>query len=462
MSHTRISQNHFNNSHGMCAVFIYICGACAAFLMICGGSFQALLQRFILSKLSSDLPEFLSSRWLSVITPALLIILPLSLLPNMAALAAASTLAFAVYSFNIATVACEFIRSVNSRPDGSPMIPPDAEWVHWNFEAIKAVPIMMFAYQCHVQSVPIFAEMTITPRLLPCCSGNGACRQVQGSLGAKLKGAVPVYILTFVQCTVLYLVMGVSGYLLFPVDTKSNILDNFGGDDNIMLVVRILVGCAVALHYPIDLHVARTALYDLVCGCVGKVPVHPAPYVSLAQCTLAIWSGSLITACLVTDLGTVFQVLGGVACTLFIFILPGLMLLLDDSDWEQLAPETGDAHPELDNKEQIQDSREAEGAVSAIDEIPLLVGEAHCQGDQSTTLGHGASCTHTGIVEAMDVDEIDAGVCSSSAELNYGAGGRSLENSCRRRSCATRVLGWVLVSIGACVMCLTVYLTLFW
>ena len=96
--------------------------------------------------------------------------------------------------------------------------------------------------------------------------------------------------MTFGQCTLMYAVMGVCGYLLFPVDTQSNILNFLGTDNNLVLVFCILVGFAVALHYPIDLHVARTALCDLVCGCLEVVPVHPAPYVSLAQCTAALWS----------------------------------------------------------------------------------------------------------------------------------------------------------------------------
>ena len=82
------------------------------FMMICGSCFEALLLRFILYRVSDTLPAVLSSRWLSILIPSALIILPLSLLPSMVALAATSTLALAVYSFNITAVAREFIEQL--------------------------------------------------------------------------------------------------------------------------------------------------------------------------------------------------------------------------------------------------------------------------------------------------------------------------------------------------------------
>ena len=436
------------------AVFIYICGACTAFMMICGSSFQALLQRFILYRVSDTLPAVLSARWLSILIPSALIILPLSLLPSMAALAATSTLALAVYSFNIAAVASEFIGAAASAIPGAPIIPTHSEPFHWKLEAVKAIPIMIFAYRCHVQSVPIFAEMASAPRLLSCCGSTDTdAERSQNAATSKQQRVLPIFIMTFGQCTLMYTVMGVCGYLLFPVDTQSNILNNFGTDNNLMLVVRILVGFAVALHYPIDLHVARTALYDLVCGCLGVVPVHPAPYVSLAQCTAAIWSGSLVLACLVTDLGIVFQVLGGVACTLLIFILPGLMLLFDDASGVR-----GSMPLQIHSRENMEGGTEdSRGGEAAIDRIPLLPSSTGSGGrDQGSTADED---------RAVDIDSPGVGcqVGLDVAFVSAVSGGQEGEGARGdgEIGCGTQVLGWFLVSFGSCIMLLTVYLTFF-
>ena len=421
-------------------------------MMICGSSFQALLQTFPIIYGPTEVPPI---RWVSILIPSTLIILPLSLLPSMAALAATSTLALAVYCFNIASVASQFIRSAGSRAPDVPIIPTHAEAYHWKLEAIKAIPIMIFAYQCHVQSVPIFAEMTPAASLFSCCSStdsDGERSQIAAT--AKRRRVLPVFMVAFAQCTVMYTVMGVTGYLLFPVNTQSNILNNFDIDNVLMFVVRMLVGFAVALHYPIDLHVARTAMYDLVCGCLGKVPVYPAPYVSLAQCTVAIWGGSLVLACLVTDLGVVFQVLGGVACTLLIFILPGLMLLFDGLGNNHASVS---AHNHVRDSE--QDSREGEAPVDEVPLIPSSTGVCTSAPGDGTTQEEVRSPNNGDVGVRTEVDErgdavvrLVDGVHEDMRWWGSGAAGND---------CGTKVLGWSLVAFGSCVMLLTVYLTVF-
>jgi hypothetical protein len=192
--------------------------------------------------------------------------------------------------------------------------------------------------------------------------------------------------------------------------------------------------------------------------------VHPAPYASIAQCTFVIWGGSLITACLVTDLGIVFQVLGGIACSLVILILPGLMLLLDGLDQQQLASGVVDGQPEVRNIGQLRESLEHEAAAVAVDRIPLLVGEAPLQAERApisdTDIRHRATLpTHAATVELSAADLVAIGLRSGCAELQRE--GNGLLDKCSGPDVATQVLGWTLVSLGLCIMALTVYLTLF-
>jgi hypothetical protein len=87
--------------------------------------------------------------------------------------------------------------------------------------------------------------------------------------------------------------------------------------------MKFLVGFAVLLHYPINQHVARSALYDLICHYSGAIPRAHVPYSHVAGLTLAFFVLSVGTACVVSDLGVVFQVIGGLAGSLLVFVLPG-------------------------------------------------------------------------------------------------------------------------------------------
>jgi amino acid permease len=311
-------------------IFIYIFGSCTAFMMIAGGSFQALLKRTLSVHLVQKCPV-ITSRWLSIVVPSSFIILPLSLLPDMGALAPTSALAVASIAMATATIVGKLFFREQARPDGVPIMPPGAVAFNWN-GMLNAIPIIVFAYQCHVQSVQIHAELSPFPHLLPtrCCGRSRAGAELQPNVTQKRQGMAAVCLTTYLECTTLYLSTGLAGYLLFGKQVEANILDNFSVNDSLMLVVRILVGLAVSLHYPINLHAARTALYDLVCDCAGRTPERPVPYSALKKASVAIWSASLLVACLVTDLGKLFQVVGGFAGSLIIFVMPGLLIAVQN------------------------------------------------------------------------------------------------------------------------------------
>jgi hypothetical protein len=84
--------------------------------------------------------------------------------------------------------------------------------------------------------------------------------------------------------------------------------------------MRLLVGIAVLLHYPINQHVARTALSDLIEHCFGR-----APHIHVL--TVFFFAATVSTACLTSDLGVVFQLIGGLAGSLLVFVLPGALVV---------------------------------------------------------------------------------------------------------------------------------------
>lgn len=96
-----------------------------------------------------------------------------------------------------------------------------------------------------------------------------------------------------------------------------------------MQATRFIVGWAVLFHYPINQHVARTAMHDLLCKYTGLRRHRVTPYARLASLTLVFFVAAVTLACLIRDLGTVFQIMGGVAGSLLIFVLPGALLVAD-------------------------------------------------------------------------------------------------------------------------------------
>ena len=318
--------------------------------------------------------------------------------------------------------------AAGSDDEGEPIF---VNTVLWKFDihTFAAMPIVIFAYHCHIQAVPIYFELHDNPLLVPCLKrrtaivrngdngGSESSHEPVSRMGhragihpadvaalpaaqepdntvdiiaRKLRGMYNVLAAAYAECTLLYLATGIAGYLLFPRTAASNILNNFAKEDMFMQGVRFFVGWAVVLHYPINQHVARSALYDLICRCAsafvskmrrGCMSAHlgmmclllhaalgalyscipmPAkgrlhrqvmsmfpticglrrrlgfeprqedvPYQHVAAITLGFFVAVTTTACIVTDLGIVFQLIGGIAGSLLIFILPGALIVAD-------------------------------------------------------------------------------------------------------------------------------------
>jgi solute carrier family 38 (sodium-coupled neutral amino acid transporter), member 7/8 len=317
-------------------IFVFLFGSCVAFEIIAGDTFGAVMRHFVIGPHDS-VPEWLGARQIMILLPAVTVMLPLSLLRSMGALAASSTLAVGVMAATTLIIVSKAAAAVVA-PDDPPAQHSGAAWERvdmftFDVTTFTAMPVMIFAYHCHVQAVPIYYELTESPKLWPPCAAGASVELERLShprgraAQRKLTGMAAVLSVAFAECSVLYLATGISGYSLFPDNTSSNILNNFDLGDGLMLLVRFIVGWAVVLHYPINQHVARSALYDLVCTYARATPATHVPYKHIAGLTVVFFSATTATACVVSDLGVVFQVIGGVAGSLLIFILPGALLV---------------------------------------------------------------------------------------------------------------------------------------
>lgn len=268
-------------------IFLFLFGSCVAFMIIVGDTFGRVLLHYVIQPL--HLPSVLARRQIMILFPALTIMLPLSLQRSMGSLATASTVAVGVMMCTtvIIIVKCVMAAASGLDGDGEPFMEA-VSLFEFDMRTFAAMPVMIFAYHCHVQAVPIYFELTDNPSLCSCFRRRPQRQSVSGNsnlaidaveddlpddiittIARKLKGMYEVLLAAYGECTVMYLATGVAGYLLFPRTASSNILNNFAASDTLMQGVRFLVGWAVVLHYPINQHVARSALYDLICRCAS-------------------------------------------------------------------------------------------------------------------------------------------------------------------------------------------------
>jgi amino acid permease len=486
-------------------IVLYLFGSCVAFMIIAGDATLKLLQQ--LADINAHLRP-LCSRALAVSAPALAIMLPLSLQRSMGALADASTLAVFILAVTAGSIAVRAV--LHMQADGSDMLlrdtgaqgqlaSGDGHAAHFerhnSWAAFAAVPIMVFAYQCHVQAVPIFWELERQPALWPRmrtlhhngpdhhrlpdanCSGataNGASsggeaadgveaaavqsaaeasvsRQqlardaqsspllgrgpgahidstAQASSASKVQGMLAVLVVASCTCTVLYLATGTAGVALFGSATQSNVLNNFDVRDTWMQIVGSCVGLAVALHYPINHHAARSALYDLACRASGHVAAELPPYSHVVMTTVVLFGTSLVAACVVRSLGEVFQLAGGVCGSVIIFVLPGLLLMAECRQMGAPAapvPTSGSGHTDASS-------------------VPL----------GSSTASHSRRGNHSSYELAANDPDCQPGRDGArSGVLDRLA---TLHKPPQSRRVLGAILGWSLVAVGLAVVALTV------
>jgi hypothetical protein len=149
------------------------------------------------------------------------------------------------------------------------------------------------------------------------------------------------------------------------------------------------------------------------------------PYSHVAAMTVLFFTATTTTACVVDDLGTVFQLIGGLAGSLLIFVLPGALLI---ADAQKAAPPTQSAPV---------------NGMPANENVPIL-GDGRQSSDGKPS---GVTSSRGGIEKGGDFSEHE------DARTALGLGDRP----CYESRWDTPAIGCALVITGLCVMVLTLY-----
>ncbi|KAL3757917.1 hypothetical protein ACHAWU_002837 [Discostella pseudostelligera] len=192
-----------------------------------------------------------------------LVMFPLSLQRNVRALERFSSLGvLSIISLVIAAVIHSLIHSSSFGGDGgtqqiyrtdvNSMLWPNSFW-----DIIKACPIIIFAFSCQINVCAIYEELT--PIDTPCGTSSHAMPMLKSKQVAMHRITTNSVIL----CMILYICIGLFGFLDFGHDTADNILNNYCMQythDLMIIVPSAFFAVAIVIAFPFNILPARVTL----------------------------------------------------------------------------------------------------------------------------------------------------------------------------------------------------------
>jgi len=237
------------------------------------------------------------------------VIFPLSLLRNMNALRHASGIAICAFLYMTGFVFLYFF--VEGKTNHNVIL------VNTDWQVARAIPIVVYAYSCHSQCLPVYGELKER-------TASYMRNVVWG--GTALSFA-------------LYATVGLFGYLSFGEDVKGNVLLNYDSGNAFALIGRIMICCAIMFGYPMSSWVIRNSFeqiyfylkekynpYNQIEDDSGK-PLRKVTHLQNFIEIFVILSISVLLAIVIPNITTIFGVVGSTGSVTINFIVPGVMYL---------------------------------------------------------------------------------------------------------------------------------------
>ncbi|KAH0568853.1 putative sodium-coupled neutral amino acid transporter 7 [Cotesia glomerata] len=273
---------------GIC-VTIYSFGCCLTFIIVIGDQFERVLATYY----GTDYCHhwFLSRTFITCVS-CTLFILPISFFKRLDILSYVSS----VGCITIVYVIWVIIHQSINTPDYPK---PTQAWPRNTSQAFQLVPIICFAYQTHMTSIPTYACMK------------------DRNLG-KFTWCV---IASMGLCFFSYTIVGIFGYKTFGMGhVPSDILQGYSDKSASLAIAIIAIAVKNFTTYPIVLFCGRNSLMGLFHAEIeDNVTVR-------AFVTLLWFILTLFAAVVISDISPVINLMGTLSAT-FIFIFPGICLL---------------------------------------------------------------------------------------------------------------------------------------
>lgn len=250
-----------------------------------------------------------NSRALTIFLTLLLVMAPLAALPRLDSLKYTSAVSIGLaLLFVFLTVGVTLVKLGMGEVHRPRLVPDFSTSSAW-FNIFSVIPIMTNAFICHFNVPPIYLELRYKSR-------------------RKMNQVVRFSV---IFCTALYILTGVSGYLLFGEATSADILSNF--DTNLHVpcsnlinyVIRVGYAVHIMLVFPVIFFSARITAYDLICP--NSRPLTESK-TGLWLVTVALFSIMYVGSTSIPDIWIAFNFTGATTGMCIAFIFPALAAIL--------------------------------------------------------------------------------------------------------------------------------------
>jgi len=282
-------------------IILYMFGCCITFFIIIGDQLDQVLECIF----GTDaLSRWYCDRKLTITITSLLFILPLCYPKRIDFLTYPSLFAVVAIVYIVILIPIKYASStlenvhVKTKPD------------YW-MDIFTVIPVVCFGYQCHVNSVPIYA-----------CLRHKNLREFTKSITVSM-------IIVFAA----YQVTATFGYLTFGTRINDDLLKSYDSKDPSVLVAIIMFLIKTYTSYPLNLFCARTAIEGLW---IELFHLDNQTIVNMEKrrrvIIVTVWFVlSLLIALFIPNITIVIGYLGALAGA-FMFIFPGLCLMLYSLD----------------------------------------------------------------------------------------------------------------------------------
>ncbi|KAL7559436.1 hypothetical protein ACA910_009996 [Epithemia clementina (nom. ined.)] len=305
----RIPFGRFGAAYVLTVMFVLAYGAMVAYLLVIKDNVPA-----VLGLADAGRGSFLEAEVTMIVT-SFIIILPLSMMRDMATLAKTSLLSVLADVFLTGfVIAYSPVKSTVSEAGGFGRVLKE-NWI--NRDVFIGLGIISFAMACQHSAFIVSNSL----------KDHNAERWAT------------VTFRSVSAATFLCLLLGMTGYLGFLDETEGDILVNFDSDSIVANAGRVLLSITMFFTYPMEAFVARHVLVALfyngdmdgvTIGPNGDVVPLPKVMGVLGRrhiITLVIYVATLIPALIVNDLGPVLSITGSLGASCIAYVASGALYL---------------------------------------------------------------------------------------------------------------------------------------
>ncbi|KAH9531449.1 hypothetical protein CY35_19G038700 [Sphagnum magellanicum] len=306
-------------------ILVFLGGSLVSYFIITGDVFEPIFTDWFGEN------SLFADRRVVIVLFATLVVLPLSLKRSLQDLKWSSTISVTMLTY--LTVTLGIIGVAKFSQEG---IPQEVNFFRGGMHALIGVDIVVFSFHCHIQVMPIFAELADEPNPFfhegwnwglrePLLSTENEAPILQKG-SSRVKCMDGVILISMTTCFIGYCLVGEFGYLLFP-DVESDLLKSFGSSNPFINFSRIGMAVVSMVCYPVCHYPCRTILDDATRYVLQGRIKEGFSWTLHVILTLVLCGAALGTSLLTSDLGTVFSIVGSTGGVLVVFIIPGLILI---------------------------------------------------------------------------------------------------------------------------------------